>query len=667
MTTQRTIHHVRACLGSCVFLFASCHASVRTAWAQETAPSVLQAPPQSPTPIGADVATADDVVIRADKPAPGRRTLSRADVREIPGAFGDPFRAIEALPGVTPLASGVPFFYVRGAPPGNVGYYLDGVRVPYLFHVGIGPSVIHPALIDHVDLYSGGYPARFGRYAGGIVSGETTQPRADLHGEGNVRLFDLGALAETGFADGKGSVLVGGRYSYTATLVSLLAPDVALDYRDAQFRASYELGSRDRVSVFAFGSYDILGEVKNNVRTIFFGSEFYRTDFRYDHRFGRDSTVRAAVTLGLDQTRISEERNGQTRIVAPRLEIRHPLSDRVVVRGGADVMLERYGATTLPYDDPDNPEVQKRNTLFPARDDAALGAYVDAVIKATPEIEVTPGLRVDLFSSGRAPRQLGVDPRVAARFKIGGRVRIVHAHGVAHQPPSFVAPIPGLKPGTLAAGLQRSFQTSAGVEVDLPANVTSSGTLFHNAFFNMSDAPGTSADYDITATDFTQIPEDRRSRGSALGLEILLRRPFSKKLAGFVAYTLSRSTRSIGRETFPSGFDRSHVVNVALSYDLGRGWRAGARYLFYTGVPVSRLANGLIVPPRSGSPERSPVFNRIDLRGEKRWKIGDRGWIALVFELMNATLSSETFASARGAGRTFGPITVPSIGVEGGL
>src|SRR5207244_3014172 len=114
-----------------------------------------------------------DVTVSGDRREPGRTaTLSRAEVREIPGAFGDPFRAVESLPGVTPIVSGLPFFYIRGAPPGNAGYFLDGIRVPLLFHVGAGPSVIHPALISRVDLYPGGYPARFGRFAGGIISGE---------------------------------------------------------------------------------------------------------------------------------------------------------------------------------------------------------------------------------------------------------------------------------------------------------------------------------------------------------------------------------------------------------------------------------------------------------------------------------------------------------------
>ena len=130
---------------------------------------------------------------------------------------------IEALPGVTPIASGLPFFYVRGAPPGNVGYFLDGVRVPYLYHIGLGPSVIHPGLVERVDLYPGGYPARFGRFTGGIVAGETTAPRTDFHGEYNVRLFDLGALAETGFAGDRGTALAAFRYSYTAAALSLFA------------------------------------------------------------------------------------------------------------------------------------------------------------------------------------------------------------------------------------------------------------------------------------------------------------------------------------------------------------------------------------------------------------------------------------------------------------
>ena len=100
----------------------------------------------------------------------GETKLSAADVREMPGAFGDPFRAIEALPSVVPMVSGLPFFYIRGAPPTNNSYLLDGIRVPLLFHVGIGEGVIHPALIDRVDFYPGAAPA-FRPYSAGAAPG----------------------------------------------------------------------------------------------------------------------------------------------------------------------------------------------------------------------------------------------------------------------------------------------------------------------------------------------------------------------------------------------------------------------------------------------------------------------------------------------------------------
>src|SRR4029079_7052967 len=127
---------------------------------------------------GAGATTREEQVeSHGERVEPGRSaTLSRTEVRQIPGTFGDPFRAIEIMPGVTPVVSGLPFFFVRGAPPGNVGYFLDGVRIPLLFHVGAGPSVVHPGLIQRVDLYPGGYPAYFGRFSGGIVSGETAPP-----------------------------------------------------------------------------------------------------------------------------------------------------------------------------------------------------------------------------------------------------------------------------------------------------------------------------------------------------------------------------------------------------------------------------------------------------------------------------------------------------------
>lgn len=624
-------------------------------------------PPPPPPPI--------EITVRGEVTPPGATTMSRAEARLLPGAFGDPFRAVEMLPGVTPIASGVPFFYVRGAPPGNVGYFLDGIRVPLLYHLGLGPSVIHPAIMDRVDLYPGGYPARFGRFAGGIVAGETRGPADAFHGEANLRLVDAGALVEAPFAGGRGSALVSGRYSYTAALLSAVQSAIDLRYWDYQARASFDLTSRDHLEVFAFGAYDYLAQKQDDgSKQLLFDTTFHRLDLRYVHRFGKDAVLRQAVTLGWDRTRLGETAYAEDRMLSARSALEVRLTDTAVLRAGMDAVLDdnRVDLTTGPGDD-------NFQSLFVSRFDLAVGARADVVWQVTPRLEVTPGLRLDLYGS-RGATAIGVDPRLAARVTVRPWLRLLSALGLASQPPSFILPGPGFTLG-LKGGLQQSAQSSFGVEVDLPEDIQATVTAFHSAFFNMTDALGTAPP---SSSDFSQSFAER-SRGSGTGLEVTLRRRLTRKLGGFLSYTLSRSNRSDARRIVtsldpikidvfashsPSTFDRTHVLNLALGYDFGRGYRAGTRFVFYTGYPV--VTQG---PSPSFVPvfhdERLPPFYRLDARLEKKWTLGQRGWLSLVLEVQNATLSKETVGRDCNGGAcadsTIGPVTIPSLGLEGGL
>lgn len=676
----------------------------------EATPSATTQPPASaraapaPKPV--------EIVIPGERAEPSRRvSLTRAEVREIPGSFGDPFRAVEAMPGVTPIVSGLPFFFIRGAPPGNAGYFLDGLRVPLLFHVGVGPSVVHPAAIDRVDLYPGGYPARFGRFSGGIVAGETTTPSTELHGEYNLRLFDAGALIEAPFAAGRGTALVAGRYSYTALLLSAFSPETTLDYWDYQARLSYELTPRDRLSAFAFGSYDYVGEKAETETLTLFGTEFHRVELRYDRALGDQGSLRTALAVGHDRSRVQQDRFVRDRVAAARTELTYPVSSRVRVRAGLDWQLDYYDVELGTNDYA--PAARRAAEFFPSRTDLSAGARADAVIAAGPGFEITPGLRVDLFASDGA-MAVALDPRLALRTAVTPRLDLLVALGVAHQPPAFVVPVPGFQPGGLSGGLQRSIQESIGLELDLGDATTASVSVFQNAFFDMSDPLGAS-EPELSGCAPGQYPSDSiggdfgrqldgpppycgprftpgtlgpdrsggggqaadsrggrraadlfevRADGASYGLELFVKRRLTDKLGGFFAYTLSRSTRSYGRRRYIAAFDRTHVLNAAVAYDLGRRWRAGTRVVFYSGLPKAE-------DPNDPGARRLPPFFRLDLRLEKRWQLSPKSWIALVAEWMNATLAKEAVTTrctlAGCEARTIGPVTIPSLGVEGGF
>ncbi len=113
----------------------------------------------------------------------------------------------------------------------------------------------------------------------------------------------------------------------------------------------------------------------------------------------------------------------------------------------------------------------------------------------------------------------------------------------------------------------------------------------------------------------------------------------------------------------PSSFDRTHVLNVAGSYDVGHGIKLGTRMVFYTGFPINNLV------PSEG---RVHPFFRFDARAEKRWSIiNDRGWISLVLEGENIFGAKETVqetpATGGYAATQIGPVSIPSIGLEGGF
>jgi TonB family protein len=633
-----------------------------------SAPTPPPKPPAPPPPI--------EITVAGERPAPGATTMSRAEVRLLPGAFGDPFRAVEMLPGVTPLASGVPFFYVRGAPPGNVGYFLDGIRVPLLYHLGLGPSVIHPAIMDRVDLYSGGYPARFGRFAGGIVAGETREPERAFHGEANLRLVDAGGLAAAPFADGRGEALVAGRYSYTAALLSLIQSAIDLRYWDYQARVGYDLDARSRVSVFAFGAYDVLAQKNDDgSKTLLFDTAFHRVDLRFDHRFANHAKLRQAVTFGWDRTRLSANAYALDRLLSARTEVEVPLTDTALLRAGLDVVLDADSV-----DLQGGPGDANFKAIFVPRTDLVTGARADVVWQVTPALEVTPGIRVDVYNS-LENTAVGVDPRLAARVTVRPWMRVLSALGLATQPPSFILPGPGFTLG-LKGGLQQSAQSSVGVELDLPADIQATVTGFHSAFFNMTDALGTAPP---SGTNFSQ-SFLTRVVGSGTGLEVAVRRRLTRQLGGFLSYTLSRSNREVVKHyvrdflqrdvdfsahSVPSTFDRTHVLNLALGYDFGHGYRAGARFVFYTGYPHATHA----ADPDPGTNvhvERFPPFYRLDARLEKRWTIGRASWLSLVLEVQNATLNKEVVGQTcddKGgcADVAIGPVTIPSIGLEGGI
>ena len=128
--------------------------------------------------------------------APTRRTLTHDELVNVPGSLNDPIRAVQNLPGMNraPFLGGQ--LLVRGSPPGDTGIYLDGHRIPLLYHFLGGPSVINEQLLDRIDFYPGGYGAYYGRnLVGAIDVGTRKGDSHGLHGQASLDLQEKYAVS----------------------------------------------------------------------------------------------------------------------------------------------------------------------------------------------------------------------------------------------------------------------------------------------------------------------------------------------------------------------------------------------------------------------------------------------------------------------------------------
>ncbi len=589
-----------------------------------------------------------EIIVRGDPLSKAAPTLTREETRNLAGAFDDPLRAVESLPGVTPIASGLPLFFIRGAPPGNVGTFIDGIKVPLLYHAFLGPSVLHPALIESVTLHGGPAPVRYGRFAGAIIEAKLSPAPVEKRAEASIRLLDTGAFASAPFDDNRGYVLLGGRYSYTALILSLVQPEQSLQYWDYQTLFGYRLTQRDELSLFAFGAYDYAGDKDGVVG----GTQFHRIDLRYDHRFQGGATSRVALTLGQDETR-SDEGVISDQSIGARVNIKKAYA-QLQIQAGLDASFDRYGLEI----DPAISEPEVYDELFPARTDSSGGVYFNLNLFPQGRFKINPGVRADLYQS-LGDFRLSIDPRINVEIELSPSLVAIHELAVAHQTPNFVPAIPGAQVAGLDGGLQRSLQFASTFKAQLPWAIQASLTGFVNGTQRLSDPIGTTQSFAIDETS-----RDERTFGRAFGMEIYLKRALTRQLGGLLSYTFSRTFRSQDSLNTPPGYERPHVLNAASTYELPKHWRISAKLAFASGILGKRTtADGLVYEP-----SRSFPYFRLDAKVAKRWYVDPHFNWGISLEVLNMTRSAQVLTrtcnrfGCENGGRA--PITIPSIGLD---
>jgi len=132
-----------------------------------------------------------------------RFSLDQRDIATMPDIGDDPLRALQRLPGAA--ASGASAkTHIRGGNRDEIGIVLNGQKLFDPFHVRDYQSVfsaIDSRAIEGVEVYTGGFPVRYGNRMSGMVLMETLEPLKSRHTEIGLSVYNASLLMAGSEAD----------------------------------------------------------------------------------------------------------------------------------------------------------------------------------------------------------------------------------------------------------------------------------------------------------------------------------------------------------------------------------------------------------------------------------------------------------------------------------
>ena len=144
-------------------------------------------------------------------------TFSPRQIDALP-SLGEPdiFRSLQLLPGLTGVRDGSAGLDVRGGTPDQNLVLLDGMTVYHVDHFFGFFSAFNADAVKDVQVYKGGYPAKYGGRLSSVVelTGKTGDMNQKRLGVG-VNLMSANMLSEMPLFGGKGSWIFSARRSYS--------------------------------------------------------------------------------------------------------------------------------------------------------------------------------------------------------------------------------------------------------------------------------------------------------------------------------------------------------------------------------------------------------------------------------------------------------------------
>ncbi len=549
-------------------------------------------------------------------------TLPMAQIKALPVFMGevDVLKALQLLPGVQGGTEGSAGIYVRGGSPDQNLFLLDGVPVYNVNHLGGFFSTFNADAISNVDLYKGGFPARFGGRLSSVVDIKMKEGnKKGFHGEGGIGLISSRLLLEGPIKKEKGSFMVSGRRTYFDILLRPIVKSASEGnasggyfFYDFNAKLNYKLSKKDHLYASGYFGRDNFG-IKNKDNYTGGSSEFGGSlnwgnvtgVLRWNHLFNAKTFGNLSAsystydfTTNADAKEISTSDTvsfglslfSGIRDINLKYDVDFLPNPNNTIKFGVGATTQKFtpNANSFKYNDGANGTSIDTNYSNNEIDGLAIDAYAEDDIIITKKWKANLGLHFggfkvqNNFYTSLQPRAsmrylLNDDYSIKASYaKMNQFINLLSFDGIGLPTDLWVPVTDRIKP-------QSSQQVALGVAGTINKMFEASIETYYKSMKNIIDYKDGSS-YLLNQGSYEDIVE--MGIGKSYGAEFLLQKK-EGKLQGLVSYGIATTQRKYdginNGKWFYYKYDRRHDFKIAGIYKLSERTELSANWVFNTG------------------------------------------------------------------------------------
>lgn len=577
----------------------------------------------------------DEVIITSQRtPAIEQQTqMSRVSIpvttiKSMPRFLGetDVLKTLQLLPGVSQGTEGSSGILVRGGGPEQNLILLDGTPIYNPSHfLGIF-SAFNGDAIKNVELYKGGFPARFGGRLSSVVDLVMKDGNMKaIHGEGSIGLLASNLTLEGPIKKDKTSFLVSGRRTYLDLIAAPLArqssggeiQNFRVYFYDLNAKLHHIISDKDRIFASFFSGQDVF-KVKNvhennlykegNTAKINWGNMI--GTMRWNHIFNNKLFANTLINYTrykfLSDFIYEKKDSGYHNLLNAKyssaiedIGLRtdfdyRPAPEHNIKAGVSGTMHQfRPGALSFKSGDINKPEINRAfNNQSQYSPELAVYAEDDWLL--SNKFKVNLGVHASAFKA-KANWYGSVQPRAGLRYLLPGDIALKASYAQMAQYVHFLTnnsstlPTDLWVPSTDKIKPMLSQQVAAGfAKTIMNGKVDASVEGYYKKMDGVIEyLEGTSYLNSSVESWDTKV---EAGQAKAMGLELLLQKK-AGKTTGWVGYTLSWSDRHFPTINFGKAFfykyDRRHDFEIVIVHKIGKNLELSGSWQFQTGSPFT--------------------------------------------------------------------------------